>query len=159
MYKTSVMFIFFSLLIASCSALAPVPTSTPAPAATATLAPTETPTPTSTFTPESPTETPDVIAAMLPVGIPDKEWKGVPVMPGAINGESDSKGYTFTIQAASEVIQQYYEAELGKLGFDLFAAGDGNEKNTVLLIFMKDIEIISVSILPHDDLILVLIVK
>ena len=157
MYKTFLLLIFVSLLMISCSALAPVPTSTPT--ETATLLPTETQTPASTFTPEPPTETPDAVAALLPSGIPDKEWNAIPVMPDAINGEGDSQGYTFTIQADAESIQQYYEKELAKLGFQLFASGDGNEKNTVLLIFMKDIEIVSISIIPHEDLMVVLMVK
>jgi len=96
---------------------------------------------------------------MLPVGTPDKEWKGIPIMPDAINGEGDDKGYRFTIQSTSEAIQQYYEAELSKQGADLFATGEGSEKNTVLMMFMKGAEITSISIFPHDDLMLVLIVK
>jgi hypothetical protein len=159
MNKTFAFLVFFSMLVTSCSTFAPTPTSTPTPAATATLIPTETPMPTATSTPEPPTETPDVVAALLPSGIPDKEWNDIPVMPDAINGEGDSQGYTFTIQADAESIQQYYETELAKLGFQLFATGDGNEKNTILLIFMKDIEIVSISIIPHEDLMIVLIVK
>jgi len=157
MYKTFTVLVFFSLLMTSCAAFAPSPTSTLT--QTATLVPTETPTPTSTLTPLPPTETPDIVAAMLPSGIPDKEWNGIPIMPGAINGEGDDKGYTFTIHATSEEIQQYYQTELTKQGANLFATGEGNEKGTVLLIFMMGTDVVSISIIPHDDLMLVLIVK
>ena len=80
-------------------------------------------------------------------------------MPNAINGDGDDKGYTFTIQADADSIQAFYESELGKIGYSLFAVGEGKEKDTVMLFFMKDAELISISIIPSGDLMLVLIVK
>lgn len=152
-----------SLIVAACSTFAPVPTSTPTQTATlvptSTFAPTSTNTPAPTFTRRPPTETPDVIAALLPLGLPEKEWNGIPVMPNAINGDGDSKSYTFTIKASRKDIEKFYEKELAKQGFNLFAVGEGNEKNTVLMFFMKDTETISVSIFPKDDLMIVMIVK
>ena len=161
MFRIIASFIFASFLIASCSVLAPVPTSTPT--QTATLIPTDTATPiptaTQTNTPQPPTETPDPISALLPSGIPEKEWKGIPIMPGAINGEGDDESYKFTIKAPVEEVQAYYEKELAILGWDLMAEGSG-DTGSVMLIFNNGVPpLLPVSIFSYGDLTLVLIVS
>lgn len=78
------------------------------------------------------------------------EWQGVPVMPGAISGEGDASGYQFVIQAGDDDIQAYYEAEMKKLGWSLFAVGEGETKN-LLLLFQRESEMISVAILHTGD--------
>lgn len=156
MKKFSCIFVL-TLLLVSCSTIAPAATATPT--ETVTPLPTETLVPTFTNTPEPPTPTADVIAALIPSGVPDSEWNGIPIMPDAINGEGDDKGYTFTIATTPEDVQKFYEKELSKLGFNLFATGEGEGKETVMLIFMKDATIVSVSIIPAPDVLLVLIVK
>lgn len=155
MKRTLGLIIFLIVFTTSCAAPLPVPTATTI--ETATLAATKTPTHTST--PKLPTETADVVAALLPSGTPANEWEGIPIMPGAINGEGDNLGYIFTTKSTSEAIQQYYEAELAKQGYEPFAAGQGNEKDTVLLIYIKGEDLITISIIPHDDLNLVVIAK
>jgi hypothetical protein len=154
MYKAFVLIILFSVFIASCSNATPALSSTQV----STSAPTSTAIPTFTAIP-MPTETPDFITRILPSGIPDQEWDGIPVMPAAINGEGDDHGYTFTVQASAAEIQQYYETELAKIGASLFSTGEGSEKNTVLLIFLKGQELITVSIIPHEGQMIVLLVK
>lgn len=131
------------LLLAACSALAPTPTATPA--ASATPQPTSTPGPTAT-----PTATPDVIATLLPVGTPQKQWNGIPVMPGAQAGAQDDGRYRFTTQASSAEIQAFYSQQLQKLGWSapIFAAG---KTGTMLYIFSKDAQILTVSVLPLKD--------
>ena len=51
-----------------------------------------------------------------PASHPTKEWKGIPVMPGATAGEGDEEGYVFTIHATSQQVQDYYQVELARLG-------------------------------------------
>jgi hypothetical protein len=159
MNKFFISFVLLSIFTASCSG--PAPTEISLPVQVVTLPPTQTMTavPTFTNTPEQPTQTPDVIAAMLPSGAPDSEWNGIPIMPGAINGEGDAQGYTFTIQSDAGSIQQFYQAQLANLGYDLFATGQSDENKPVMLMFMKDASIVSVSIFTHEDLMVVLIVK
>jgi hypothetical protein len=154
MHKTFAAIILFSVFVTSCSEATPTPSSTQVntPAPTQTAIPTFTPIP-------FPTQTPDFITRILPSGIPDQEWNGIPVMPAAINGEGDEHGYTFTVQASVQEIQGYYEAELAGIGASLFSAGEGSEKNSVLLIFLKGQELITVSIIPHEGLMVVLLVK
>jgi hypothetical protein len=149
------------IALASCNAFAPQLTETPTP--TETSLPTSTSTPEPTNTPTQtlvpPTETPSAPVLPMPSGKPSSEWEGIPVMPTAIAGEGDSKGYSFTINATPDEIQKFYEKELGKHGWNMFAGGQGTT-NAVLLIFMKDTSMLSVSIIPQPDGIMyVLLVK
>ncbi len=149
------------IALASCNTFAPQPTETPTPTETSLPTSTNTPEPTNTptKTPVPPTETPSAPDLPMPSGQPSSEWEGIPVMPNAIAGEGDSKGYSFTINATPEEIQKFYEKELGKLGWNMFASGQGTT-NAILLIFMKDASTLSVSIIPQPDGIMyVLLVK
>lgn len=149
------------IALASCSSFAPKPTETPMPTETSlpTLTSTPEPTNTPTKTPVPPTETSSVPVLPMPVGKPSSEWEGIPVMPNAIAGEGDSKGYSFSINASPDEIQKFYEKELGKLGWNMFASGQGTT-DAVMLMFMKDADLLSVSIIPQpDDIMYVLLVK
>jgi hypothetical protein len=86
----------------------------------------------------------------MPSGKPLTNWEGIPIMPNAIAGEGDSKGYSFTVNDSPDEIQRFYERELAKLGWNMFASGQGATK-AVLLIFMKDTSTMSVSIIPQPD--------
>jgi hypothetical protein len=139
------------MALASCNTFSPRPTETPTLTATSL--------PTATHTPE-PTNTPAQAPVLpMPSGKPASEWQGIPVMPDAIAGEGDNKGYSFTIEASHDEIQKFYEMELAKLGWDMFATGQGTT-GAVLLIFMKDASTVSVSIIPQPDgIMFVLLVK
>ena len=162
--------VVFSILVLglySCAVLAPTPTATPAPSATSlpsqtpTLEPTSTvvPTDTPTLTPIPPTETPEAPVIPMPTGKPVAEWEGIPVMPDAIAGDGDGQGYSYAIRATPADIVAYYQDAMEKLGWKLFATGQGSTESTIL-IFIKGSETISVSILPQfDDLNYVLLVK
>ena len=86
----------------------------------------------------------------MPVGEPASEWEGIPIMANALAGEGDRNGYSFTINASTDEIQEFYENELSKLGWNLFASGQGTT-DAILLFFMKDASTLSVSIIPQPD--------
>ena len=155
MNKVVASFMFITFLISACSVLAPVPTITPT--QTATLIATDTPTPIPTAQPQA--ETSDPISALLPSGSPEKEWKGIPIMPGAINGDGDNEGYRYTINATVEEVQAYYEKELGKVGWGLMAAGSGATDSVMLIFNNAASAVMSISIFPHGDLTLVMVVS
>jgi hypothetical protein len=144
------------ITLASCNTFAPQPTETPTPTETSLPTSTNTPDPTSTptivptRTPIPPTETPSEPVLPMPSGEPSREWEGIPVMPNALAGEGDSGGYSFTINASLDEIQKFYETELPKLGWSVFASGQGTT-DAVILMFMKDAGILSVSIIPQPD--------
>jgi hypothetical protein len=153
------------IALASCNTFAPQATETPAPTETSVPTLTHTPEPTATPTREPtrtaipPTETPSAPVLPMPSGEPLTEWEGIPVMPNAIAGDGDSQGYSFTVNASAEEIQTFYENELAKLGWTLLTSGQGST-SAILLMFMKDISIVSVSIIPQPDGVMyVLLVK
>src|SRR5688500_4030406 len=109
------LFTLLSLLLPACSALAPTPTATPVPTASATTRPTSTPRPTLTPT-IMPTPTQD-IALLVPVGTPEAEWEGIPIMPAALAGAAYTGQYRFTIKTTAGEIQEFYTTELADLGW------------------------------------------
>ena len=89
---------------------------------------------------------------------PTKEWKGIPVMPGATAGEGDEEGYVFTIHATSQQVQDYYQVELARLGWQPSDPETGN--SSVILSFTDSTTAtLTVSILSKEDEVLVLLVK
>ncbi len=140
------------------------PTLTPTGTPTSTITPTSTDTPRPTRTPLPPTPTDEPFTLPLPSGDPVSEWKGIPIMPGALAGEESNAGgkanYTFTITGDVQTVQDYYTTELTKLGWSAFATGQG-ESGLALLIFMKGTDLLTLSIIVADEdagLILVLII-
>ena len=141
--------ILLAFALAACSSFAQ-PTPTAAPTSTFTAIPISTATSMLTNTPLPPSATPEGQSA--------SEWNGIPVMPDAIAGDGDEESYVFTIKATLQQIQEYYQLELGKLGWQPFAQEDGDSSLT--LIFMNDAsETLTVSIIAKGDEALVLLVK
>jgi len=141
----AVSLILLAFTLAACSSFAQ-PTPTAVPTLTFTVVPTLTP----TNTPLPPTATPEGQSA--------SEWNGIPIMPDAIAGDGDEESYVFTIKATLQQIQEFYQLELGKLGWQLFAQEDGD--SSLMLIFMNDAsETLTVSIIVKGDQALVLLAK
>lgn len=139
------------LVLAACTSFAQ-PTPTNVPTLTFTVIPTFIAT--STVLPF--TETPDAVTALVPEGQPAPEWNGIPIMPDAIAGEGDEESYVFTVKATPQQVQDFYQAELIKLGWQSGATGDGDSS----LIFMNNAsETLTVSIIAKGDEVLVLLVK
>jgi hypothetical protein len=132
------------------------PTSTAIPTFTATVLPTLAPTLIPAVTPPLPSETPDIVSARVPEGQPASEWKGIPIMPGAIAGEGDEEGYVFIIRATPQQVQDYYQLELGKLGWQSIAQGDG-ESSTMLIFMNNTSTTLTVSIIAKGEKVLVLL--
>lgn len=137
-YKISAMLVL-SLLLASCSALVPMPTPTPI----------ETPLPMSIAT--------DAPLLKLPTGTPVKEWNGIPIMSGALAGDGHNEKYTFTIAASVAEVQAYYEKELAALGWYLITREMSNSQG-VELICTKNAFVLPISIIRQRDVTLVVII-
>lgn len=149
----------------SCGTFAAQPTAT----ATATSLPTDTSTPEPTITPSNtptmtplppPTSTPAQDALHIPTGTPVSAWKGIPIMPNAVSGDGDDKGYSYTADATPSDVQKYYDEALAKLGWSAFATGKGEGKS-VLLFYQKGSEMLSLLAVSDavDGLTLVVFVK
>jgi hypothetical protein len=149
-----------ALIIATiaCNALIPKPTVTPAPTATRLPVSTSTLEPTSAAQPTekptqvdiTPTEKPSDVIFPTPAGTPVKNWNGIPIMPNAIAGDDETQSYAFTMKAPVEEVQKFYEKELAKLGWNQFANSEGNPQ-TVLLMFMKGSDTLTITILSQTD--------
>ena len=119
-----------------------IPTFTAIPARTSTA----TSMPTSTALP--PSETPNVGSA----------WNGIPIMPGATAGEGDEEGYVFTISVTPQSVQEYYQLELGKFGWQLLSHEDSD--SSMILIFTNSAsETLTIHVIAKDGEALVLLVK
>ena len=153
------------IALSSCNAFAvkptqtPIPTATSLPTSTSTPQPTITPTIKPSDTPIPPTNTSSALALPMPSGKPVSTWEGIPVMPTAIAGDGGSTGYSFTVKASIDDVQYFYKNEMTKLGWNVFASGQGTT-NAILLMFMKGANLVTVSIIPlSDGLIYVMLVK
>ena len=99
-----------------------------------------------------------VLSNQTPAAQPTAAWNGIPVMAGAIAGEGDEEAYVFTIRTTSHQVQEYYEVELGKLGWQLSA--EENTGTSLMLSFVdSDSAVLTVSILSKGEDALVLLVK
>jgi|GEM_PF-1300327 len=63
---------------------------------------------------------------------PLDEWEGIPIMPGAIRGETTNEGYQFTTQADLDEITGFYETELSSLGFEVELTVDEKAGQAIL---------------------------
>lgn len=135
-----------SLILLSLSACSG--TAQPAVIASAVLSQTVTVAPTSSPLPPSQTPKPQ----------PASEWQGLPIMPGAIAGEGDEEGYVFTVKATPQEVQEYYQRELGRLGWQLSA--QENTGSSMMLSFMdSDSATLTISVLSNGEQALVLLAK
>jgi hypothetical protein len=135
--------LFCALLLAACS-INVEQAPTPVPLATFSALPA----PTATHTPASASETP-VMAA---------EWGGIPIMPGAVAGEGDEESYVFKIRATPQQIWEYYELELGKLGWKASVQDIG--ENYLTLVFTNTASrTLTMSIIVKGEDALVLMVR
>ena len=100
--------------------------------------------------PLSPSQTPE--------SQPTAEWKGIPIMPGAIAGEGDEEGYVFTIRATAQLVQEYYQLELGKLGWQP-SAQESSDSSLILSFSDSTSATMHISILSKGNQVLVLLVK
>jgi hypothetical protein len=77
-------------------------------------------------------------------------------MPDAIAGEGDEEGYVFTVNATTQQVRDYYQSELGKLGWQLLAPEEGEAS----LKFMNSAsETLTINLIAKRNQVLVLLVK
>jgi hypothetical protein len=84
-----------------------------------------------------------------PQSPPLSEWKGIPVMPQAIAGEESQGMYVFKIDAASQEIQDFYNAQLPDLGWETTVSLP--MEGTAILLFTKGNQVLSITIMPAES--------
>jgi hypothetical protein len=96
--------------------------------------------------------------SLNPQGTPVQEWRGIPVMPEAVAGEefSASDTYSFRVNATAQEVQEFYNQELGAMGweqpFEVPLEAEGG-----FLFFQKDNSVLTVFITPSEGSIVVLL--
>lgn len=83
-----------------------------------------------------------------PQGTPVQEWNGIPVMPEAIAGEETQGMYSYTVNATSEAVAQFYTTRLPDLGWKEQFNQPGD---TTILFYMKDSQSLTITIAPVQD--------
>ena len=124
------------------------PTTTPVPTATNTAVPSDTPQP--TFTP---TPAPEIISGPERprfLAIPARNklveiWEGIPIMPEAIAGYEEYGGFYFSVEKTVTEVRQYYQQELSKSGWNLFAVGEA-EDGDIKLIFQNGVDQVTITV-------------
>lgn len=90
---------------------------------------------------------PDFEGFFNPEGTPVSEWNGIPIMPQATAGEefTDSKTYSFKVDASVQEAQDFYSTELVNLGWSSLFSMPGNDTVAVQS-FQKDNSVLTVTI-------------
>jgi hypothetical protein len=92
-----------------------------------------------------------------PQGTPVAVWKDIPIMPQATAGqEFDGTTYSFKVNVTSKEVQDYYSAELPKLGWQ--ALSMPTQGDTMVMVFSKESNILTITVAPTDNEIVVLLV-
>ena len=92
-----------------------------------------------------------------PQGTPVQVWREIPIMPQATAGqEFDGGTYSFKVNATSKEVQDYYSAELAKLGWEALSLP--TQGDTVLMVYSKGSNILTITIAPSESEMVVLLV-
>jgi len=93
-----------------------------------------------------------------PQGTPVKEWNGIPIMTQATAGQEfpDAKSYSFKATATVKDAEDFYKAELVKLGWSSTINMPSTDQGAVL-VFSKDSSVLTVTITSQNDAIVVLL--
>ncbi len=95
-----------------------------------------------------------------PQGTPVSEWNGIPVMPQATAGQefTDTKTYSFKVNATVKEVQDFYNDEMGKLGWSPMISMPG-EANGAIQIFQKDNSVLTITIVDTDGTVVVVLTQ
>ena len=104
------------------------------------------------------TSMPNIEGYFDPQGTPVSEWNGIPVMPQATAGQEfkDSNTYSYKVDASVKEVQDYYKAELEKLGWNSSFSMPGNDTIAVEM-FQKDSNFLTVTITERNGSVIVLL--
>ena len=92
-----------------------------------------------------------------PQGTPVQVWREIPIMPQATAGqEFDGSTYSFKVNTTSKEVQDYYNAELPKLGWEELSLP--TQGDALLMVYSKGSSILTITVAPSETEIVVLLV-
>ncbi len=105
-----------------------------------------------------PTGLPDVSQYLNPQGKPVSEWNGIPIMSQASAGQEFNKGtYSYRISGmTAQDVQSFYNDKMKAAGWSSpFSAQGGSTGG--LMLFTKETQVLSITITPSDQDLVVLL--
>jgi hypothetical protein len=90
----------------------------------------------------------------VPMDVPVKIWREIPVMPDAVTGDAGDDRYRFMLTATVDQVSNFYKAELPKLGWKYDAQGVG-ENGAPIFIFSKQNTRLSISVIVLGEIVIV----
>jgi hypothetical protein len=79
-------------------------------------------------------------------------WEGIPIMPNATEGEQVTpSSYDFTVNASADEAQNFYETELGKLGWNKLFVQEDEESKSIIMVFSKDSSTVECMFWSRED--------
>ena len=93
-----------------------------------------------------------------PQGTPVSEWREIPIMPQATAGQefADTNMYSFKADASITEVQDYYKAELEKLGWSSFFNMPADAAGSIQ-VFQKDNQALTITITDVDGSVVVIL--
>jgi len=79
-------------------------------------------------------------------------------MPGAIGGKEEGGGYSYTVKATVQQVQDFYAKEMPKLGWQSLTVGTG-ETGNLILIFQKGDKTGTIGVVAQGDVTFVLLLQ
>ena len=94
-----------------------------------------------------PSAMPDIQGYFNPQGTPVSEWNGIPVMSQATAGQefTDTHTYSYKVDATVKEVQDFYSAELEKLGWSSLFSMPGGD-NGAIQSYQKDNDVLTIAI-------------
>src|ERR1044072_949229 len=107
MYFRIIIAMLLVLVLSACSSAIQAPLTTETPQPTVTLTFTAVP-PTSTPEPQNTATLTPTIGTESDMGTPASGWEGIPVIPGANEGEPAGFGYLYSVNVTVDEAEQFY---------------------------------------------------
>lgn len=101
---------------------------------------------------------PDFEGFFNPQGTPVSEWNGIPIMSQATTGQEfpETNTYSFKADATVKEAQDFYNAELEKLGWSTFFNMPADANGSVQ-VFQKEDSVLTITIAETDGTVLVIL--
>lgn len=103
---------------------------------------------------------PDFGSYFNPEGTPVSEWKEIPIMPQATAGQefTDTGTYSFRVNATIQEVQDYYKAELEKLGWSSFFNMPG-DANGAVMVYQKEGSVLTITAAEVEGSVVVILTR
>ena len=118
MYSRIIIAMLLVLVLSACSSAIQAPLTTETPQPTVTLTFTAVP-PTSTPEPQNTATLTPTIGTESDMGTPASGWEGIPVIPGANEGEPAGFGYLYSVNVTVDEAEQFYMEAMESDGWTL----------------------------------------